>query len=37
MNKKDIKLKSKNVVWIDKHGLHKHNITIKEKRPKSKK
>ena len=28
MKKKEFELRSKKVGWIDKHGLHKHTISI---------
>ena len=37
MKKKGIELKPENGGWIDKHGLHKHDITIKPKREKTEK
>ena len=37
MKKKEFELRSKKVGWIDKHGLHKHGITIKPKRARTKK
>ena len=37
MKKKGFELKHEKDGWIDKHGLHKHGITIKPKRDKSKK
>ena len=37
MKKKEFELRSKKVGWIDKHGLHKHGITIKSKRARTKK